>query len=195
MTAETLRELLEQLNNMNFFVRSAARAKLVTLGGEVVGPLIEAMQSGENPLCWEAANVLAEIRDERSFAPLEEALVSTNLLLGQAATKALERFGERAVLSLAVALCQPDVKLIVKIGYVTALEHLQDRRAVPALMATLRETTNVTLRYTTIQALGILGDSQALDLIRPYRDDPDHHTRKRARAALQRLGENLPDEE
>ena len=44
------------------------------------------------------------------------------------------------------------------------------------------------LRYTIIQTLGVLGDPQAIDLIRNYLDDPDHHVRSRAEVALDRLG-------
>jgi HEAT repeat protein len=76
---------------------------------------------------------------------------------------------------------------MVQLQIVGSLEKIGSRRAVATLMTLLRETDSSALRHTLIQALGIIGDPQAADLIRSFQDDEDYHVRKRVAAALERL--------
>ena len=57
-------------------------------------------------------------------------------------------------------------------------------------MALLKNAESGALRYTIIQALGVIGDPQAIDLIRSYQNDEDHHVRNRVEIALSRLESN-----
>ncbi len=114
-------------------------------------------------------------------------LVSTNPLLGQVAVQALERRGSESTDVLIAAL--PNSHYMVRMHIAVALGRLGDKRAVEPLMKCLETTNSAALRYTLIEALGLLGDPRAAELIASFRDDEDHHVRKRVQVALQHFAD------
>lgn len=165
--------------------REVAKTHLLAAGSHAVEPLITAMKTGTKRQCYEAAHILAQIDDERWVVPMQEALTSPNVLLAEAAAIALERYGQRSIEGYLRAL--PNSHPIVQLRIVSALERIGDRRAVIPLIALLSVAASPSLRCAIIQALGILGDSQAAALIRSFENDADHHVRERVAIALQRL--------
>ncbi len=187
MTDKTrIAELIEDLDSIDMEVREQAKVHLLELGSVAVAPLIETLRSQSGNKSWGAAHLLGRFNDPRCVQPLQEALYSSNLLVGHAAACALERYGETAVPSLVNALS--DNHFLTKLQIVSVLERIGCQRAVVPLMQLLQIAESPTMRYTIIQALGVLGDPQAVDLIRSFRDDEDHHVRKRVCIALNRLG-------
>ncbi len=165
--------------------REVAKTHLLAAGSHAVESLITAMQAGTKRQCYEAAHVLGQIDDERWVAPMQEVLTSSNVLLAEAAAIALERHGQRSIEGYLHAL--PHSHSIVQLRIVAALERIGDLRAVRPLIALLSVASSPSLRCAIIQALGMLGDSQAAALIRSFEHDTDHHVRERVAIALQRL--------
>jgi HEAT repeat protein len=181
-----IEKLIQALDQPDGEARARAREQLVQIGPDVVEPLIAAMQTENLRLSWQAAVTLGHIADQRWIGPMQAALRSSNVLLGQAAVTALEETlqGE-AVDSLLDALAH--CRLAVQMPLVNALERLGDSRAVEPLCGFLETTGSPELRYTIIQALGKLGDPSLIPLIEKFEHDPNHHVRDRVVIALDRL--------
>lgn len=175
-------EWIEALNSTDADEVKAAKDHLRAVGASAIDPLIAAMLSCENRQCWQAADVLADLQSDRAFAALSQALNMAHPLVSQTAARSLEKYGKRAVQPLIDSL--PNATYMTQLRIVTALETLGDSRAVTPLIALLATVTVSSLRYTIIQALGKLGDPRAIDIIRPYLDDPDHHVRHRTEQAI-----------
>lgn len=173
---------IEALNSTDPDEVKAAKEHLRTVGAPAIGPLIAAMLSCENRQCWQAADLLADLQSDSAFAALSQALNMVHPLVSQTAARSLEKYGKRAVQPLIDAL--PAASYMTQLRIVTTLETLGDSRAVTPLIALLELVTVSSLRYTIIQALGKLGDPRAIEVIRPYLDDPDHHVRHRTEQAI-----------
>jgi bilin biosynthesis protein len=132
-----------------------------------------------------AEQIIAMSFDDRHFHALIRLISAPNPLVSEMALQRLEDYGEAAVEPLIEVLAQsnPTIQLVI----VRALERLGSRKAVEPLMAVLKRTEYASLRYTVIQALGTLGDPLAIDLIKSFASDPDHHVRKRVQDALKSL--------
>ncbi|MEO8393624.1 MAG: HEAT repeat domain-containing protein [Chloroflexota bacterium] len=186
MTGEScINGWVEALGSLDYEVRVDAKKHLLDFGVRALEPLIAAVQAANGRQCWEAAYVLAKIDDPRVARLMCELLRSPNIILTQIAAQALGRYGEQSIAVLVRAL--PMSSELTQIEIVSALEAIGSRRAVLPLLEFLRTTSSATLRYTTIQALGRLGDPQAIELIRSFQNDEDSHVCKRVRAALQAL--------
>lgn len=189
VTPNTIDDLLVQLETDDYWQRDRAAHMLIELGTTVIEPLSLLVQSGRGPLAIEAARILARIHDGRCTALMEQTLRSGNPLLAEIAAEALarQRVGDVVALFLQVL---PTAHQMVQFKLVTLLQALGDRRAVLPLLELLPGVQSHTLRYTIIEALGALGDPVALPTIRAYLDDENHHVRKRAQMAIERLENN-----
>jgi HEAT repeat protein len=76
----------------------------------------------------------------------------------------------------------------MQITIAQALGRLRDGRSVSPLIECLHKADSSSVRYTIIEALGELGDPHAINAIRQFRDDPDHHVQRRVETALRNLG-------
>ncbi|MHB8625442.1 MAG: HEAT repeat domain-containing protein [Aggregatilineales bacterium] len=189
--SDALDRLLEELGSSDTAVHESAETRLESMGAIAVEPLITAM-SGENMgKAWRAARILSKIDDPRRFEPMRQALTSKNSLVGQVAVETLEA-GAGAGQSMpqtvdAFIRALPNARFLVQLHIVAALERLGDKQAIAPLIDLLRTADSPEQRYMIIQALGTLGATQAIDLIRSFQDDENHHVRERAHVALQRL--------
>ncbi len=186
--AHDIAELIDSLEDSSMEERVLAGRRLLDLGSVIVPPLLHTMETQTGSRTVEAARLLLEFDTPEVFDAMCRALSGANVLVGQIATAYLERFGKRSLAPLLEAL--PTARYMVQVAAVVTLEHIGDPQAVEPLMAHLAATDESSglLRCTLIQALGVLGDTRAADLIRQYADDPDHHVRQRVQVALQRLG-------
>jgi HEAT repeat protein len=176
---------IEDLDSTDFDVRQAAKDELLAAGSAVIEPLIAATQVLTQRRCWEAASILVQIDDPRAAQALKVAFKSGHPILAQTAIRGLVRYGGRFTTVLVEAL--PNSRELIQLEIVQALEEIGARTAVSALMTLLRTAESSVLRYTIIQALGVLGDPKAVALIRTFQNDEDHHVRKRANIAIERL--------
>jgi HEAT repeat protein len=184
-TEPTISMWIEALDSTVFEVRQEAKASLLSYGTAVIEPLIAATQVLTQRRCWEAAAILAQFDDPRVERTLKVALKTGHPILALAAVRGLVRYGEGGSAALIEAL--PNNRELTQLEIVQALEEMGSRTAVTPLMKLLRTAESSVLRYTIIQALGVLGDPQATVLIRTFLNDEDHHVRKRANIALERL--------
>jgi HEAT repeat protein len=182
--------LIEDLDSDNWAIRENAKNLLLKFGTASVDRLMAAVRSQTGHRCWIAATILAEIEDPRCLECLKEALLSSHPVLGQVAAKSLEQYGELAVKALIEAL--PNGHKTVKPTIVVTLEKIGDPRAVGVLMDMLETTDWPSLRYSLIQALGVLGDMRAVELIRSFQHDENHHVRKCVQIALEHLSASTP---
>lgn len=148
--------------------------------------LLQALKSEQGDISAGAALMLAELDHPLHLEYMAEALKTGNLLVEDIAARALARHGEAAVSILLDAFT--DRQPLVQISIVRVLEKINSRKAVKPLMTALELAGSPSLRYTIIQALGMLGSPLPIDLIRSFENDPDHHVRERVRVALERLG-------
>jgi HEAT repeat protein len=148
--------------------------------------LRQALRSEQGDISTGAALMLAELDHPLHLEYMAEALKIGNLLIEDIAARSLARHGDAAVSVLLDAF--PERQPLVQISIVRVLEKINSQKAVKPLMKALELAGSPSLRYTIIQALGMLGDPLPVDLIRSYENDPDHHVRERVRVALERLG-------
>ena len=73
-----------------------------------------------------------------------------------------------------------------------ALGRLADSRSIDALLNVMQTTDSPAVRYTAIEALGLIGDRRVIEPIRLYLNDASQHVRSRVEAALERLSEEQP---
>ena len=159
--------------------------RMLSTDPEQLALLRQAIQSEKGQTSMGAAQMLAELDHPLHLQYMAEALQTGNILVGDIAARALERHGEAAVKILLDAL--PDCQPLTQIAIVRVLEKIKSKKSVEPLMRILASAESPSLRYTIIQTLGLLGSPLAIELIRSFEDDPDHHVRERVRTALQRL--------
>jgi HEAT repeat protein len=140
---------------------------------------------------WAAEQLTRMEPDVRLFEVLTRLMHASNPLVAQMAIKRLEGYGGMAVESLLDALgkCSP----MIQISITCTLERIGSRKAVEPLMAALAKAEYPSLRYTIIHALGTLGDPAAIDLIRSFAEDADHHVRQRVQTALESFAATAKD--
>jgi len=133
-----------------------------------------------------AAFATAQAADEpQRFDLLTVALASRNPLVGANAAEALEAYSEAAIGPLLQAI--DAAHILVQLRIIRALDTIGSPQAVPPLVALLKTTECIPMRYTIIEALGNLGNPSLADLLRGYLDDADHHVREKTQAALEKL--------
>jgi len=179
-------ELINQLENTNLFQRTQIKRQLMSYGEQAVAPLIEAMMQTGRYKNWEAASLLGQLGDERCIAPLLQALVSPNPLVGQVAADVLSKFDLTpwvAELTNALPYSHRTVQLLI----VRLLENIGDWQAVPALIELLVETSSPSIRSAVIKSLGRMGDTRAVNIILAFERDTDPEVYMQARIALDRL--------
>lgn len=175
--------LINQLDNNDLDVRQAAKQALIHIGEPAIEALIEAMYALRGKRCWEAASILAQIGTPAAQQAVSQMLTSPNIMVSQIAASAVARWGMTDVLLTAL----PETHGMVQLKIVDGLEKIADPRAVTPLRVLLRTTDSPALRTASIQALGVIGSPELIPDIEPYLEDTDHHVRKRASVALERL--------
>ena len=180
--------LIENLRNSESAVRQQAETELEAMGSVVIDSLVVAMRSDDLGQAWRAARLLARIDDPRRLDYMLPALILSNSLVGQVALKVViaslpaEQIGPCLVDYL--PRCHP----LVQVHVVLALGNLHHTEAIPALMQLLAATESAEVRYTVIEALGLLNAAQSVELIRSFQHNHNHHVRERVQIALTRLG-------
>lgn len=147
--------------------------------------LVEVACSRDPSASLDAARELAALPEPARFKGMTTILKGANSLVCDLAASVMEGYGEPGLDALIEAL--PEARPLSQVKIVSALEHIGQPRATPALVALLNTTDLAMLRTLVIQALGRIGAVQAAPLIRSFANDPDHHVRERVRIALEQL--------
>jgi HEAT repeat protein len=180
----TINELVDALGSSDIHVRVQAKNMLAERGPAVIEPLIEALRHGNRYQSYEAANILALFNDPRCFEALAQALSSQNVMVAQYAARSLPAYGREIALQHFIASL-PCAPLLAQIQIIESLKEMDDERAVEPLILLLQATEAAMVRYSVIEALGVLGATRAIDLIRSFENDANRHVRDRVRRALE----------
>ena len=184
--AVEVQELINRLADASLSEQRQTMEQLVALGADAVAPLIIVMNSSRGQQAALAAKVLSRIEDQRVVPALLSALANMNRVLQTMVINLLgELRDERALLPLLELLDSPDS--LLQMGAIQALREFHDLRCVAPLIRALELTKSPSIRYTIIEVLGELGDPCAVEPIRCYKNDEDHHVRRRVEVALEKL--------
>jgi len=167
-------------------VRQRAVEALAQLGDtRAVGPLLTVLEDGTPSLRAGVAAALGRLGDERAVEPLTEALKDDDETVRRSAIGALGRIWE-----LPDLFRLGDHSVVARVRAATALGRQGDVRAVPSLIAALRDKDEAVCANAAT-ALGQLGSAQAVEplvsLLLTRKEEPA--ARMRAAEALGRLGD------
>lgn len=150
---------------------------LKEIGQPAVMPLIAALGGDKEPIIWETATILGEIRDKRAVKPLITLLLDPNKdewRRGYYVAVALGRIGDTDALKPLIQLASRHTEEMLTGMSVKAMGDIGDNRAVEPLIAILEDEGTADcshLRMETCHALGKIRDVRAIEsLIRILRD-------------------------
>lgn len=214
---DIIARLIEQLAAEDEVVRLQAGEFLIQMGSAAVRPLIDTLRNPYYPARPLVASTLGQIGDRRAVEPLIEALRDPDKLVRYHAALALGKLKDRrAVEPLIYALFDemppigPDPltgdPMTVRAAAAQALGELKAEKAVPALKVLLKDE-NRGIRRTVIQALGRIGNEEAINaLLEAIYHEPDEalqrliiqivtrHLSPQTLEALRRIAQNHPME-
>jgi len=179
-------ELINILENSSLEERQQIIEQLAKSENDIVELLISILNKDNARQSWLAASGLAYIEDDRVVPSLLAALVNVNDAVKSMLLEILGDLGDQQAIHPLIDMLNSK-NVVVQMATVQALAKIGDRRSVTPLMAALEYTESSSLRYTIIEALGVLGDSQAIELIQRYESDENHHVRRRVERALHKL--------
>lgn len=176
--------------------RNAAKALASIASWKVVPELADRLETDpDRGVRQSLVRALGRLGDDRALAALLKTLQDRDLQVCQEAALALSRFNSPAAYdALLEALNSKGGRDTWQIRRLAAyaLGKLGDRRAVPALVASLRDESDLVVPAAA-EALGELGDRQAITPLKtarhitPHRKGADCATCKAIDAALRRL--------
>lgn len=155
------------------------------------GEIEQMLEDKDTTVNFRALERILHLPEPDRFAYLERAVLSRNPLIGDKAVTGLTGYGLPGSRSLLIQLDRATV--IIQLQIVSRLGEMRFDEATQLLLDLLARTGSTTLRHTIIRALGRIGAEKAVPAIELYLDDPDHHVRSHARAAIQAIkGEHQP---
>lgn len=122
------------------------------------------------------AQALGRLGDDRALAALLLALKDRALMVREAAAAAISRYNSPAAFEVLLAALkekEDERSWMVRRFAAEALGQLGDRRAVPALVEALRDTSDL-VRPAVARALGNMGDRSAIAALKRARHTSPH---------------------
>ncbi len=180
---------VDDLLSPDELTRKNAHQLLTASGDRAVDVMIDGLASRSAQHQWRILPILGDIGTEKALRAVAACLHSENSAIVAAAAQVLGRSGSAFASELAmlhVQSMQPEIEA-GSVWIIAALGHLKETRAVPYLTDILHRTQNPTVRYTTIEALGQIGDRRVLPDIYRYMEDPSHHVRDKVEVAIEAL--------
>lgn len=194
-------------------VRAECARAVGNLGGQAVVPELIAVSAKETNATVRArlAATLGELQDRRSVpllvtwihAARKESVPPTNGVVvpeidadefdfgsdagvASAAATALGNVGGEEAFRALMSQCGTETNEQIQTSLCEALGVIGDPRALPALLAALREET--ASKSSVVEALGNLGDTNAVAELRPLLGDGDREVRRKTAEALGQIG-------
>jgi HEAT repeat protein len=169
--------------------RKAAHRLLTSSGERAADVMIDSLTSRSAQHQWRILPILGDIGTEKALRAVAACLHSDNSAIVAAAAQVLGRSGSTIAAELMLAHVQSmhAEDEAASVWIIATLGQLKEARAVPYLVDVLHKTQNTTVRYTTIEALGKIGDRRVLPDICRYMDDHSHHVRDKVQLAIERL--------
>lgn len=184
--------LVAALNDEDPFTRVGAAFALGMLGDEqATAVLCAALVDTDRRVRWGAAGLLGNLGGEQAIAALINALEDEDADVRTSAVAALVKIGEEAIQPLLAALKEEnsnthDWNWFDWVAY--TLSEIGEAALQP-LIAALKDQDNY-MRYRAANALGNIGNKQAIDELNTALEDDDPHVRLGAAAALTKLGDD-----
>ena len=164
--------------------REAAGEALVRIGAPAVEPLITALHCGEYYRCEAAEGTLVRI-GTIAVEPLIAALKDSNSVVRGVVAKVLGKIRDaRAVVPLIAAL--EDGNGDVRLAISRALGGIADARSVKPLIAALKDSEH-TVRWAAAESLFNIG-TPAVESLNAALKDRDRHARVAAASTLEKIG-------
>ncbi|MBL8155592.1 MAG: HEAT repeat domain-containing protein [Anaerolineae bacterium] len=180
--AAAVEPLIHALSDPSAAARHNAAHTLGKIGdGRAVDGLIGALRDGDAPVRLKAAYALGQIGDGRAAQGLVDLLADPDLNVRWMAVEVLERL--KAVEAVLPALGHAEADVREQAAAILGL--IGDRRAAEGLIRAARDET-WEVRVAAIQALGEIGDQDALLSLGDLRDDPDARVRAMVTKMLNR---------
>jgi nucleotide-binding universal stress UspA family protein len=158
---ETVTSLVGDLASEDGIVRMKARRSLVAMGGQAVGPLVEALRSKNDWVRWEAAKALGQIADPAATQALLAALRDEEFDVRWLAAEGLIHIGSKVVKPLLRALIEYSDSLWMREGAHHVLHDLPlsniKQTLKPVLSALEDVEPSLEVATTAETALNILG--------------------------------------
>jgi HEAT repeat protein len=206
--------LIKSLEDSNRNVREWAALALVKIGKPSIGPLIAALQSGNDSVKWQAAALLGMINDSNSAEALSAALKSNNSTVRYWAAAALGQIRESVAQDALIAsLADENQTVRNEAGWalkplggedllISLLKDEEPKRrmgaahslgdsayvqaALPLIEALNDSDSGV--RSEAADAMGRRGERQSIDPLIGSLADPEEQVKKQAIAALAAIG-------
>jgi len=180
--AQTEQPLINALGDSKVEVQAAAAGSLGRIESKKAIPLLaELIQSKDSTLCETAIYSLARYKDPEAADALIAALGNENWHIRMKIVYSLMEIGDtRAVDPLISLLGDENYK--VRQSAATGLGKLGDRKAVEPIIKALETEREVDVRISEVQALGILGGSEAIKGLSRVSTDKDEYRNVRINA-------------
>jgi hypothetical protein len=178
---------IEDLASSDTEISWRAKQRLLSLGSAALGPLLDALESAELPLRWKVLLLLYEIGDSRAVPAIIHCLQSPSPAIRAAAAQLLGKSGDKRAATVLRESLTNDQQAESLVWIIQALGALKDPLSVDPLIRVMQQTDSSAIRYTAIEALGLIGDTRAIEPICQFSEDTSHHVRARVSTALERL--------
>jgi HEAT repeat protein len=180
--------LIRTLTDEDERVRWDITVALEKIGETALGSLVTALHDANPMVRIGAAGALGWIMNERTVEPLAHVLLWDEN--PQVRTKAAFALGwirsKRSVSDLCEALRDDDEQ--VKMQAASALGWIRDRRAVEPLYQALLDNGATWVISAVVEALGVIGDEQAIHCLRMALRSPNSFVAQAAQRMLQTIG-------
>lgn len=169
--------------------RKTAHQLLASSGERAADVMIDGLTSRSAQHQWRILPILGEIGTEKALRAVAACLHADSSAIVAAAAQVLGRSENPIAAELVLAHVQAmhSEDEAASVWIIATLGQLKDARAVPYLIGVLHKTQNTTVRYTTIEALGKIGDRRVLPDVCRYTDDHSHHVRDKVQVAIEAL--------
>lgn len=167
-------------------VRHANQA-LIELGGDAVGPLLEALQTASEAGAYRILTTLTKIGDPRAIPGAVRCLQSKSPAVLAVSAQCLSQLGGDAALEALLKVLNEGSTSASMMWILQAIGAIGDSRAVAPLISVVQTTVSPVERYTAIEALGRIGDPRAIETIEKHINDENHHVRSKSLIALEAL--------
>ncbi len=173
--AQTEEPLINALGDSRVEVQAAAAGSLGRIESKKAIPLLaELIQSKNSTLCRTAIYSLERYKDPEAADALIAALGNENSNIRVDIVYSLREIGDIRAVDPLISLLG-DENYRVRKGAATALGSLGDRKAVEPLIKALETERESDVRISEVQALGILGGSEAINCLSRISTDKDEY--------------------
>lgn len=183
-------QLIDDLTHEDSDRSLKAKTTLIEMGDEVVEILSSVLPTRSDRHQWIIIQILSRTGSLKAIPSVANCLYSNSQAVQSIAAQYLAATGDGCAASFLIDYLAANPDSNAAMWVVHGLGQMADPRAVEVLMDIVDHSKTPSLRYTAIEALGLIGNPVCLDQIRAYLNDENHHVRSRARIAVELLSQD-----